>query len=101
MKRAVAWSKVGTCAEAVLSKTRTKSTIILEAICAIIGAINVKIRRPRALVQSEKRKSRTCAVACKDPGRGSTVTGQDITSTLCAIRWIFWKNMSNLRDTML
>jgi hypothetical protein len=75
MKRTVAWSKVGTRTEVVLSKTREKSTTILGAICAIIGVINVKIKRLRALLQNKKRKSRTCAVACKNPGRVGAVTG--------------------------
>lgn len=50
MKRTVAWSRGGSRAEAVLPKTRAKTTTILGAIPSV-GIINVKVRRPRALAQ--------------------------------------------------
>jgi hypothetical protein len=98
MERSVAWSKVGTRAEVVSPKTRAKTTTILGAVC-FVGVINVKVRRPRALIQNKKKKSSADAAAGKTQGGGGTVT--NITSTLYAIRWMFWINMLDLRDIIL
>jgi hypothetical protein len=74
MKRTVAWSKVGTRAEVVVPKIRAKTTTVLGAISAV-GVINIKVRRPRASVQSKKRKTRGGMPASRDQGRSGTVAG--------------------------
>jgi len=56
MKRSAAWSKVGTRAVVKVPNTRAKTTTILGAISAF-GVVNIKVRRPRVMPSSKKRKT--------------------------------------------
>ncbi|KAG1142638.1 hypothetical protein G6F38_007600 [Rhizopus arrhizus] len=73
MKRTVAWSKIGSCAEVVIPKTRAKTTTILGAISPY-GVINVKVRKPRAVNKNKKRKSGGGKAIINTQSRGGTVT---------------------------
>ncbi|KAL7313071.1 hypothetical protein PS15m_012337 [Mucor circinelloides] len=56
MKRSIAWSKVGSRAVVKVPKTRAKTTTILGATCAF-GVVNIKVRRPRVMPASKKRRT--------------------------------------------
>lgn len=73
MKRSVAWSKKGTRAVVVVPKTRAKTTTILGAISPY-GVVNIKVRRPRVLIPSKKRKT-AGSVQAAGNAKGGTVTG--------------------------
>ncbi|KAG1552332.1 hypothetical protein G6F47_008924 [Rhizopus delemar] len=74
MKRAVAWSKIGSRAEVVITKSRAKSTTIFEA-TSPYGAINVKVRKPRAVNPNKKRKAGGGKAVINTQSRSGTVTG--------------------------
>ncbi|KAG1137149.1 hypothetical protein G6F37_011656 [Rhizopus arrhizus] len=74
MIKTVAWSKISSRAEVVIPKTRPKTTTILGAISPY-GAINVKVRKPRAVNQIKKRKAEGGKAVINTQSRGGTVTG--------------------------
>ncbi|KAK4509679.1 uncharacterized protein ATC70_006981 [Mucor velutinosus] len=73
MKRSIAWSKVGTRAVVKIPKTRAKTTTILGATCAF-GVVNIKVRRPRVMPTSKKRKTVGSSGQAQTQSKG-TVTG--------------------------
>ncbi|KAG1474273.1 hypothetical protein G6F56_000452 [Rhizopus delemar] len=73
MKRSIAWSKKGTRAVVVVPKTRAKTTTILGAISPY-GVVNIKVRRPRVLIPSKKRKT-AGSVQAAGNAKGGTVIG--------------------------
>ncbi|GAN06739.1 conserved hypothetical protein [Mucor ambiguus] len=73
MKRTFAWSKVGTKAVFKVPKTRAKTTAILGATSAQ-GVVDIKVRRPRVLPSSKKRKTAGSSGSSQKQSRG-TVTG--------------------------
>ncbi|KAG0807782.1 hypothetical protein G6F17_010171 [Rhizopus arrhizus] len=74
MKKTVAWSKISSRAEVAIPKTRAKTTTILGAISPY-GAINMKVRKPRAVNQIKKRKAGGGKAVINTQSRGGTVTG--------------------------
>lgn len=73
MKRSIAWSKVRSRAVVKVPKTRAKTTTILRATCAF-GVVIIKVRRPRVIPASKKRKTAGSSGPAQPQSKG-TVTG--------------------------
>jgi transposase len=74
MKRSMAWSKKGERANVETPSTRGKTTTIIGAISPY-GVVNVKVKTPRVVAPSKKRKAASGVSTVIGKGKGGTVTG--------------------------
>ncbi|KAG1058075.1 hypothetical protein G6F43_000110 [Rhizopus delemar] len=74
MKRSMAWSKKGERAVVVTPKTRAKITTIIGAISPY-GVVNIKVKSPKVVGPSKKRKAASGGSVVVGKGKGGTVTG--------------------------